>query len=526
MNSSTGHSGRIHADDLRETVVTMISVLLTVASVGYIASRYHLHPVHVVRAVILSLILSRNPRTRTLEYGLTFAVFPAAALFVASIDCLMLHQVIPGSALFVLIASLAVWIRRFGVKGKHVSRLVSIALISLLLLGASEPISGSENILWAGVVAVIVSFWATVIQWMANKAGFIRRDNRPLPILQTPGKQRAGYLPSTRMSIQLGVALCGAFIVGHIVFSNHWAWVVLTTFIVCIGARSRGDVLHKGVLRALGAGFGTIGATLLARVFPMHGLSAIALIFSILTIATLLRPLNYAYWAGGMTAALSILYALSGRNAAAVLQVRVEGIAVGALVGSAACWFVLPIRTRDVVRKRLADTLAVLSDLLVADWKDEATLQYHEVRFHHGVDLLEQVAPSIHAHRGMIRIFRRHSHHPANAINALRTCVQPVSCLLRCARETRTLKSIPEVKLAVGGLCQKIGSARRAIAMRKDQHSQRVPALSVASDTEYSTSIAVKSANECRAAFQTIHRAMGCIETLYWTLSLDEAKRD
>lgn len=512
---------RIDADDLRETAVTMLSVVLTALSVGFMVSRYHLHPVHVVRAVILSLILTRNSRTNTPGYGLTLAVFPTAALLVSSIDCLMLRQVIPGSVLFVLAASLSVWIRRFGMKGRHISRLASIALISSLLLGASEPMHGSENILWAGVVAVVVSFWAVALQWIARKTGFIRSHKIPLLVLQAPGKQRSGYLPSTRMSIQLGVALCGAFIVGHIAFFNHWAWVVLTAFIVCIGARSRGDVLHRGVLRALGAGIGTTGATLLARTFPMHGLFAIALIFFILAIATLLRTVNYAYWAGGMTAALSILYTLSGRNAAAVLQVRVEGIAVGALVGSAACWFILPIRTRDVVRKRLADTLAALSDLLVADWKDEATLQYHEVRFRHGLDLLEQVAPSIHAHRGMARLFLRHSHHPGNAIDAVRTCVQPVSHLLQCARKTRTLTSTPEVKLAVGGLCQKIGSARRAIAMRKDPHSQYAPTLSTLSDTGCPPPTAANNANECLASFQVIHSAMGRIEALYWALSLE-----
>lgn len=41
-----------------------------------------------------------------------------------------------------------------------------------------------------------------------------------------------------------------------------------------------------------------------------------------------------------------------------------EEIVIGALIGIAAAWFVLPIRSTTVLRRRIADALAALSDAL------------------------------------------------------------------------------------------------------------------------------------------------------------------
>jgi hypothetical protein len=43
------------------------------------------------------------------------------------------------------------------------------------------------------------------------------------------------------------------------------------------------------------------------------------------------------------------------------LWIRILAIIVGAACGLAASWFVLPVRSEDVVRKRIADALAALS---------------------------------------------------------------------------------------------------------------------------------------------------------------------
>jgi hypothetical protein len=243
------------------------------------------------------------------------------------------------------------------------------------------------------------------------------------------------------MAAQMGVALAGAFAAGHLLFPDHWSWVVLTAFIVCNGALGQGDALHKGVLRTLGATGGTCLATLVAGTFAPGNRGSIALIFVVLGIAVWLRPRNYAYWAGGVTAALSLLYGYFGQAAMPLLWTRMEAILVGAAVGVASAWFVLPFRTRDVLRRRAADALAGLSEVL----RGEPGALH---RFEGAVAELDRLYPPLKMHRTVTR----GRPHQADVIDHLRGIVVQ-------------LRSIgPEPSL--GRLRANAGAARRAIARR------------------------------------------------------------
>ena len=197
------------------------------------------------------------------------------------------------------------------------------------------------------------------------------------------------------------VALVAAFAVGRIVWPAHWTWTVLTAFIVCSGARSRGDVVLKGVLRGTGAAVGTVVATAIAGTFGPHEASSVVVMFAVLGVATWLREFSYAWWAACVTAVLSLLYGWFGQSPG-LLDTRLAGIAVGAALGIAASWLILPLRTRDVARRRTADALAVLGGLLAADWDDPAALRRHQVAFHHAVTRLGQVAPPLRAQRMLL----------------------------------------------------------------------------------------------------------------------------
>ena len=72
---------------------------------------------------------------------------------------------------------------------------------------------------------------------------------------------------ATQMGVALGVALGVAVAVGHLVLGEHWAWVVLTAFVVCSGNRGRGDVVRKSLLRVAGGAVGTGVATILSGLF-------------------------------------------------------------------------------------------------------------------------------------------------------------------------------------------------------------------------------------------------------------------
>ena len=208
------------------------------------------------------------------------------------------------------------------------------------------------------------------------------------------------------MALQMATALAAAFAIGRTIWPGHWAWVVLTAFIVCSGARGRGDVVLKGALRGAGAAAGTAVATAVAGTFGPHADASVVVMFAAVAVATWLREFSYAWWAACVTAVLSLLYGWFGQAPGGLLETRLEGIAVGAALGIAASWLILPVRTSDVARRRAADALAALSGVLTADWRDPAALGHRQAAFQHTVISLGQIAPPLRAQRLLLAPLR------------------------------------------------------------------------------------------------------------------------
>ncbi|MBI0383405.1 FUSC family protein, partial [Streptomyces albiflaviniger] len=240
------------------------------------------------------------------------------------------------------------------------------------------------------------------------------------------------------MAWQMAAALAAAFAVGRMVWPDHWAWVVLTAFLVGSGARSRADVLVKGVWRTVGAAVGTVVAGALAGSFGPRSDAVVVLIFAVLAVATWLRELSYAYWAGCVTAVLSLLYDWFGQSPGSLLHTRLAGIAVGAVIGIAASWLVLPIRTSAAVRARTAAALAALTELLEADWHDGRAVHLARARFGHRVGQLAVTTAPLRILTApplprALSVRRRRGVDALRAEAALRRCVEPVGDLATAA---------------------------------------------------------------------------------------------
>lgn len=281
------------------------------------------------------------------------------------------------------------------------------------------------------------------------------------------------------MALQMGVALGGAFVAGHLAFGAHWTWTVLTAFIVCSGARGRGDVMLKGVQRAVGAALGTIVATEIAGAFGPREAASVVLIFAVLAVATWLRPRNYAYWAGSVTAVLSLLYGYYGTaDTQSLLLTRLEAILAGAAIGITACWLILPVRTGDVLRRRTADTLAALSDFLAATRSapgDLAALNRGQARFNGSLAQLAQIAPPLRAHSTLTGRWRPDPH-PADAIDALHRCAAHVHAITGYAAADVEERPDPETTRLSAAVSSNITAIRLAIARKPGPAYQRLPA--------------------------------------------------
>jgi hypothetical protein len=170
----------------------------------------------------------------------------------------------------------------------------------------------------------------------------------------------------------LGLAL--AFAAGQLLFPAHWSWTVVTAFTVSVGAGSRGEVLVKSVERFAGALAGTTAATLAAGALTGHPGLAVAVILCLLAAGLYLREISYAWWAFCFTGVLAVLYGLVDRSSGPdLLGIRLIESVIGAVCAVVPAAVLRPIRTRDVVRKRIGDCLRLIRAALDADASDVGT---------------------------------------------------------------------------------------------------------------------------------------------------------
>ena len=423
----------------------MIAALGAYGSALLLARATHQHAQLMVLAVVLTLTLERTQRSAdTRQRLIALVTLPVVAIAAGGIGHLLISDPDAGDALFVLAIGGSIYVRRYGPRAARAGTLIALPFIALLTTPAVGPASDA-NALWGAVVALIAFAWVSAVHGLTG-------TTRPEPGPAARPARRARRLPaSTRMAIQMALVLALAFALGRILFPTHWSWVVLTAFIVCSGNRGRADVLHKSGLRLAGALSGTAAATLLAGSIPTGSAVTVAAIFAVLAVALLLRPVSYAYWAAGITAVLALLNGYFGVSGSEVLAQRLVGILLGAAIGVAVSWLVLPVRTTDVLRRRVADALAALSDVL-------AGREGAAHRFAGALEALEQIAPPL-------RLARR-----AEAIDALRACGAPVATLAGAAPERRER---PDTRRALGRLARDVGALRRSLAGQPLQREDR-----------------------------------------------------
>ena len=419
-----------------------------------------------VGAAVFSLGYNRRP-VKLGARGLVVApvLVAALALVAFGVGRLLLSVPLAGAAVFCAGMFLSVYARNATGLLRQLGSLIALPLIAMLVVPAT-PIRAPGGPLVDLALAASAGFvslaFAMLAREVVQRLGFAA--NTYVPEEKVPPKG-TGLTPVTRVALQMAVALAAAFAVGFVVFPGHWAWCVLTAFIVSSGARGRGDAAYKGVLRLTGAIGGTLVAALSAHAWAPSGVVEAVLIFALLFVALLLREVNYAFWAAGMTLILALLARSSDGFNLAMLGTRVEAILAGSICAVVAAWFVFPIRTEDVIRRRLADALKAFDDVVVHAHEVDAR-SAHAAHLDHRMNELEEVAPPVRWHR---RIFasRVASEHPARWIDL--------------AHEIRTHARIvtdgdpPGAKQA-GRLRRAIGISRRAIGQHRDPDAEgRVP---------------------------------------------------
>lgn len=410
---------------LRDALVTIAAVLLSFGATYALCVRYGAPASAAVLAAALCVgLMRRRERLGDLRaLAIKFLALPLVALAAGTVGFALLIAPVLGAVLFSGGIALSIWLRNFGERAAAIGRTIALPFLAILIVPVHVDANG--NALLAALLVIAAGAIAFACSTIGSWA-LLRLGAAPEALQRkTPRAQREGAMPiATRMALQMLAALAIAFTIGLLLFPAHWAWVVLTAFIVCSGAVGRGDAIYKALLRLAGAVSGTFAAVLIAQIPLSNPSSYAAAVFFVLFIGIWLRQINYAYWAACATLIFALLQGAHGNAALALFGARVLGIVAGALCAVAATWFVYPIRTGQLVRRRVADALGTLRDVLTAR-PDDAQ---HDGRIaelgRHAADL-ERVAPPVRLHR----TFFRHSGgeaHPATLIERTHALVTRV----------------------------------------------------------------------------------------------------
>ena len=384
-----GHGARVLKSG-RPSLVAVVAMLASWLSAWWIADAAGQGDDLVVVGVVIAVTLSRGEGrphgSRVARVG-RWVSLPLVAVLAALVGRLIVSHEWIGGAVFALAMGTSVWLRRYGGPWTAVASVVGLPFVALLVAPV-RPHGGGLD-LWPAVVAFVAALWVAVSHGVARRIGL-------LPPRQHAPAAAPARASAPRIAAQLTVAVAVAYAMGRWWFPDHWAWAVLSAYVVTASARGRGEALHKGLHRLGGALVGTGVATVAAGWFPAGDRTALVLLVVVLGLSIWIRPWAYAAWAAGVTAALSLLYGYYGVSGTTLLGERLLAVTVGATVGVLAAWYVLPVRTSAVFRRRWADALAALSGLLAA--MREGAEGGEEVADHrHGfdaaVDRLVEITP-------------------------------------------------------------------------------------------------------------------------------------
>lgn len=392
----------------RSAVISICAVLASFGLVCAICTRSGAGTSPAVLAAALSVGLMRRAAPLHLrELLVKFISLPLIALAAGLVGLALIKAPPLGAAVFTAGIAISIWLRNFGDRSAAIGRTVALPLMTILVVPVHA--GAAAFVVAAGAVAFIATTAAT---WIAQRLKLVPKERHMQRVRNA--REGAKMPVATRMALQMAVALALAFTIGMLLFPTHWPWTVLTAFIVCSGAVGRGDAIYKALLRLAGAIAGTLAAAIVAFVvFPSPQIYA-GSVFLVLFFGIWLRQINYVYWAASATLVFALLQGAHGAGALELFALRIAGIITGALCAIAAVWFVLPIHTGQVVRRRLAEALGALREALSAAPGDPNRSEHLAALDHHA-EQLRRVAPSVRLHRAIFS--RKNSgEHPATLI--------------------------------------------------------------------------------------------------------------
>jgi Fusaric acid resistance protein-like len=243
--------------------------------------------------------------------------------------------------------------------------------------------------------------------------------------------------PTTRAACQVAVGSALAIVGGEFLSSQRWYWAVLTCWVVFLNTSSTGEIVVKGYRRLFGTVAGVVAGVVLAGTIGHHTWTALAFVLLCVFGMFFTAPLSYALMSFFVTAMLGLLYSLLHTYSLAVLFLRIEETALGAVCGMIAALLVLPVRTDDRTDQQLRTVLVRLRQV--------SSAAVEQLSGGRAADLLD-MARDLDTALDDLRRSTRPLTHPITPLRVRRrTARYLVGMLETCAYHARSLAATAEL---------------------------------------------------------------------------------
>jgi hypothetical protein len=176
------------------------------------------------------------------------------------------------------------------------------------------------------------------------------------------------WLPACRATTAAFIAM----LIGQSVSPERWFWAVMTTFVVFLGTRSRGDTIRKTTERVIGTVAGVIVS--MAVVGALHGMPVLLVAVMIACVFGWAYFILTSYGQGVffITVLVGLVYGELGFAIKPLIELRVEEVAVGCVVSIIVAIGMMPLRTSRHADDKVRAVLDALDDVLRAGAGDDA----------------------------------------------------------------------------------------------------------------------------------------------------------
>ncbi|MFC5156913.1 FUSC family protein [Streptomyces amakusaensis] len=266
----------------------------------------------------------------------TTALLPAAGFPVLALAATLHGTPLVRDAVILTIVFAGVYARRWGPRG-HALGIFAFMMAFVTQFLHAVPSQLPELYAATGLalaVAALVRFALWPIERSTPPAA------APPPL---PGTGLAR--PTTRQAFQATAACALALALGQLLSDERWYWAVGTAWWIFVNTVSRGETLVRGFRRVLGTVVGVVVGALIAiplQGAPLPSAALVALcVFGIFYTAAV----SYSWMMVAVTLMAGLLYGLLGILDPALLVLRLQETAIGALGAALAVVLVLPVTT-------------------------------------------------------------------------------------------------------------------------------------------------------------------------------------